>query len=82
MTGIERISGPWRGYWVAAYTVEFDEHCVGYAKICLQRPDTVWDNAFQFLKVSYEGFHHEEALAGVEAVARTTIVRLQQLSLF
>jgi hypothetical protein len=82
VTGIERISGPWRGYWVAAYTVEFRGVCVGYAKIYVERPRSVWDNTFQFFKVSYEAIHHEEALEGVEAVARSTIARLQQMSLF
>jgi hypothetical protein len=82
VTGIERISGPWRGYWVAAYTVEFGGLCIGYAKICLERPKSIWDNASEIVKVSYEGIHHEEAMEGVEAVARSTIARLQQMSLF
>ena len=83
MTGLERISGPWRSYWVAAYTVEFGGLRVGYAKISHERPSTVWDDdGYPFMKVSYEALTHEEALEGVESVARSAIARSRQMNLF
>lgn len=73
MTGLERISGPLRSYWIAAYTVAADGKFVGYAKICLERPVTVWEDNFAFRKVTWEGSSHEAALEGVEAAARASI---------
>ena len=40
---MERISGPYKGFFIAAYTVENDSGYVGYAKVCLLEPDSVWN---------------------------------------
>src|SRR4030095_2128507 len=39
---MERISGPYKGYFIAAYTVQADSTFVGYAKVCLHEPESVW----------------------------------------
>lgn len=40
---MERISGPYGPYYVAAYAVEGDDgHFHGYAKICVAPPEDVW----------------------------------------
>ncbi len=38
---MERISGPVNGYFIAAYTVESGDEHVGFAKICIARPEAV-----------------------------------------
>lgn len=38
---MERISGPINGYFIAAYTVESGDEHVGFAKICIARPEAV-----------------------------------------
>ena len=35
---MERISGPYKGYFIAAYTVQAGPTFVGYAKVCEQNP--------------------------------------------
>ena len=39
----ERITGPYEGFFVAAYAVESSGAFHGYAKICAGRPKDVWD---------------------------------------
>ena len=39
---MHRISGPHRGYYVAAYTVEARGGFVGYGQACVTRPPAVW----------------------------------------
>ena len=39
---MERITGPYMGFFIAAYTVENDTGHVGYAKVCPLEPDSVW----------------------------------------
>jgi hypothetical protein len=39
---MHRISGPYRGYFVAAYATEAKGGFVGYGKPCIARPDTAW----------------------------------------
>lgn len=44
---LERVTGPYAGFYVAAYTVEWNGAFYGYAKICVGLPQDVWDcNAF------------------------------------
>jgi hypothetical protein len=39
---MHRISGPYRGYFVAAYTVEARGGFVGYGMACITRPQSAW----------------------------------------
>jgi hypothetical protein len=39
---MHRISGPYRGYFVAAYTQEARGGFVGYGKACITRPAEAW----------------------------------------
>lgn len=41
--GLEDIRGPVFGYHVAAYTIERDDGCYGFAKICREKPASVWE---------------------------------------
>ena len=38
---MERITGPFKGYFIAAYTVESGDEFIGFAKICIAKPDSV-----------------------------------------
>ena len=39
---MHRVSGPFRGYFVAAYTVGAHGEFVGYGKACVKRPTDAW----------------------------------------
>jgi hypothetical protein len=39
---MHRVSGPYRGYFVAAYTVQSKGGFVGYGKACTSRPVAAW----------------------------------------
>lgn len=75
---MERISGPYKGYYIAAYTVEAGTQFVGYAKVCLDEPDSVWNvNAVEKL-TSASGCRTElEAVAAAEQKARQAIADIQ-----
>lgn len=38
----ERITGPWNGIFIAAYTAQLDGQYYGYAKLCNVPPLDVW----------------------------------------
>ena len=71
---MERISGPYKGYFIAAYTVETGDQFVGYAKVCADEPGSVW-NADPVEKLtSAAGFKTElDALVAAERKARQAI---------
>lgn len=71
---MERISGPYKGYFIAAYTVETGDHFVGYAKVCMEEPDSVWNaNSVEKL-TSAAGCRTElEAVLAAEKKARQAI---------
>ena len=70
---LKRISGPWSAYFIAAYTVEFGDSVVGYAKISRDKPQNPWDETKSVSKVSFKGSTPKDALDGAEAVARALI---------
>jgi hypothetical protein len=74
---MERITGPYKGFFIAAYTVENDAGHVGYAKVCLIEPDSVW-NADPVEKLtSATGFRTElEAIVAAERKARKDIAEM------
>ncbi|HMA06313.1 MAG TPA: hypothetical protein VKP68_00530 [Ramlibacter sp.] len=74
---MERITGPYKGFFIAAYTVENDAGHVGYAKVCLIEPDSVW-NADPVEKfTSATGFRTElEAIVAAERKARKDIAEM------
>ncbi|HSV45420.1 MAG TPA: hypothetical protein VLJ58_06475 [Ramlibacter sp.] len=39
---MHRITGPYRGYYVAAFTVSTKDGFVGYGKACVARPAKAW----------------------------------------
>lgn len=71
---MERISGPYKGYYIAAYSVEAGARFVGYAKVCMDEPDNVWSaNSVEKL-TSATGCKSElEAVAAAEQKARQAI---------
>ena len=74
---MERISGPYKGFFIAAYTVENDTGHVGYAKVCLAEPQSVWtaDPVEKF--TSAAGFPTElEAIVAAERKARKDIAEM------
>jgi hypothetical protein len=74
---MERISGPYKGYFIAAYTVQADSTFVGYAKVCLHEPESVWTaNSVEKL-TSASGCKSElEALLAAEQKARQAIAEI------
>ncbi|HWP12277.1 MAG TPA: hypothetical protein VNN06_10680 [Ramlibacter sp.] len=70
---MERISGPYKGYFIAAYSVEAGDQFVGYAKVCVEEPDSVW-NANSEKLTSAPGCKSElEAVLAAEQKARLAI---------
>lgn len=41
--GLERVSGPYQGFFLASYSVRCDLAYVGYTKICRTQPVDIWD---------------------------------------
>jgi hypothetical protein len=77
MVGMERVSGPYKGYFIAAYTVEAGGQFVGYAKVCVEEPRTVWDPSPVEKLASATGCRSElEAVAAAERKAREAIAEL------
>jgi hypothetical protein len=71
---MERISGPYKGYYIAAYTVETDGQFVGYAKVCPAEPDSVWNAQAVQKLTSARGCRTElEAIVAAEQKAREAI---------
>jgi hypothetical protein len=77
---MERISGPYKGYFIAAYTVQAGTTFVGYAKVCTQEPESVWTNSVQKL-ISVSGYKSElEAVQAAEQKARELIAEREATS--
>jgi hypothetical protein len=71
---MERISGPYKGYYIAAYTVEAGNQFVGYAKVCSEEPDSVWNPQPVEKLTSAPGCRTElEAVLAAEQKARQAI---------
>ncbi len=71
---MERISGPYKGFFIAAYTVETGDQFVGYAKVCTEEPDSVWNaNAVEKLTSAGGCKTDLEALVAAERKARHAI---------
>jgi hypothetical protein len=77
---MERIIGPYSGYYIATYASESagpERAWIGYAKICRHRPDSYWE-AEGCAKVSAlrERASAGEAVADAERQARQQIGNL------
>jgi len=71
---MERISGPYKGYFIAAYTVAAGQNFVAYAKICATEPADVWNATTVEKLTSAAGFRTEhEAIVAAERKARHAI---------
>ena len=57
---IEEVVGPICGYYLACYTVEAEDGYNGYAKLCIDRPRSVWQ-ATAVRKVASGPFASPEA---------------------
>jgi hypothetical protein len=55
---LERISGPWQGLYVVAYTTAFEGLFYGYAKVCQSKPSDAWA-VDALVKLSTAGFTDE-----------------------
>lgn len=80
---IEEIVGPICGWYLACYTVEAADGYFGYAKLCMQRPPSIWQ-AQARRKVAAGPYGSPEA-AITAVVDETTLLlsrrREQELSL-
>jgi hypothetical protein len=71
---MERISGPYKGYFIAAYTVGDGQIFAGYAKICMAEPASVWTAESVEKLSTATGYRSEEqALVAAEKKARIVI---------
>ena len=74
---MERITGPYKGYFIAAYTVEAGTHYVGYAKVCVEEPQSVWNaNSVEKLTSATGCATELEAIVTAERKARRAIADL------
>jgi hypothetical protein len=76
---MERITGPYRGYFIAALSVPQHARYTGRAYICTDKPETVHD-ARRFEQVSSVGVYAEQerAVQAAEFQARFIIDGLDQ----
>lgn len=72
---IEEIIGPVCGYWLACYTHEAEEGYFAYAKLCLVKPEHVWDAVAQ-RKMAAGPYRSPEA--AISAVVDFATVKLSQ----
>jgi hypothetical protein len=74
---MERITGPYRGRFIAAYTVISGDRFTGYAKICVTEPHSVWSEDGVEKLTSAVGLHSElEAVQAAERKARQEIAEM------
>ena len=73
---MHRITGPYRGYYIAAFTAETKGGHVGYGKACITRPGDVW-RAQAASDVSSSIYPQaQQALAAAEHKVRLEIEQL------
>lgn len=71
---MERVSGPYKGYFIAAYTVMAGDQFVGYAKVCAEEPESVWNVPSVEKLATVTGCKSElEAMMAAEQKAREAI---------
>ena len=77
MFRMERISGPYKGFFIAAYSVESSNGYVGYAKVCMEQPQSVWSvNGVEKLTSAVGCRSELEAVVAAEQKARLAIAHL------
>lgn len=77
MLCMERITGPYKGYFIAAYSVTTGDSHAGYAKISMEQPRSVWSvtEVEKLIRVS-GGRTELEAVIEAERKARLAIAHL------
>ena len=75
---MEKITGPWEGIYIAAYTAELGGRFYGYAKLSTVRPEDVW-TAEVTLKVTARSSYADEeaALRAVHDLALQWVSEVQ-----
>jgi hypothetical protein len=73
---MERITGPYKGYFIAAYSIEAGKQFVGYAKVCVEEPESVWNVGVVEKLTSATAVSELEALTAAEQKARRVIADL------
>lgn len=73
---MHRITGPYRGYFVAAYTVQGKGGHVGYGKACTSRPTAAWRAKGQADVISSVYDNELQALVAAEHKVRLEIDHL------
>jgi len=72
---MERISA-YKGYFIAAYSVEAGKQFVGYAKVCAEEPGSVWNVNVVEKLTSATAMSELEAVSAAEQKARRAIADL------
>lgn len=76
---MERISGPYKGRFIAAYTVANGRSFAGYAKVCADAPASVWSTEHVEKLASVSGCRTEaEAMMAAERKARQEIANMHE----
>ena len=76
--GVEKIIGPVHGFHLACYTVATSDGHFGYAKVCAQRPASVWETGEVFRKLAVGPY--EDPQDALLAVLGKCQVRLMHAS--
>lgn len=64
--GVEKIIGPVHGFHLACYTVATSDGHFGYAKVCAQRPVSVWETGEVLRKLAVGPYEDpQEALIAI-----------------
>lgn len=74
-TRLERVSGPFHGYFLASYAVRWLEGYVGYVKICAAPPTSVWECDARQKVSSQMCDRDEDALDAAELIAKLLITQ-------
>ncbi|TFZ03844.1 hypothetical protein [Ramlibacter humi] len=72
---LEEVLGPICGYYLACYSVESLEGFYGYAKVCGQRPESVWGASAQAKVVAGPLGSPEAAITAVVDAATLKLAR-------
>jgi hypothetical protein len=71
---MERISGPFKGYFIAAYSLTAGDMHLGYAKVCSEEPMDVWsERGVEKLTSAVSPRSELDAIAEAEQKARDVI---------
>ena len=76
--GLERVSGPYQGFFLASYSVRCDLAYVGYTKICRTQPVDIWDCAAATKVASLPCDTEIDAVDSADEIAKQLISTMRE----